>query len=206
MKSSKAAETRPEPEVATPNNLRKEASWRTQEAKARARREAEFGPTTPLAELAGVEEELRCHSKARDALSSETRRSADAVLLANQLIQVLQPESVSRTLRDRLVKDAIAAFEALQPRDQIESILVRHIIALSFGALEFQARAMRTRIICADTYLRHVEKLTRLLIKLIETLERRRGPGLYVGNVNVEGHAIIGNVETHISKSDNDVK
>ena len=73
MKSSKA-ETQSEPEVAIPNNLRKEASWRTQEAKARARREAKFGPTTPLVVLAGVEEELHCQSKARDALSSEAPR------------------------------------------------------------------------------------------------------------------------------------
>jgi hypothetical protein len=62
-------------------------------------------------------------------------------------------------------------YSALDSTNPIESILDRHIVAVSAGALEAQAAAATTGNPKAlDVYLRHAEKMTRTLIS---TLLRR---------------------------------
>jgi hypothetical protein len=96
-------------------------------------------------------------------------------------------------------------YSALDSSDPIESILDRHIVALSNSAMECQARAgLTSNPKALDINLRHAAKMTLALVHVIEARERRRRPKqVVVGNVNVEagGQAIVGTIEAHKSRA-----
>lgn len=168
------------------------------EVKQRLKR-GDLGPTRPLAGLAKTEAGLHTRSAALNALSSAPQERPDPELLVDQLTGVVNTRFVSGTMAPKLRHDAIRQYTALQSGDHLESILDRHIVAMSIGAMDCQARAVLAGNPKAiDMYLRHNVKMTEVLIQLVEARERRRAPKQpLIGNVNVGagGQAIVANIE-----------
>jgi len=161
----------------------------------------------PLHALAQTEKDLHNQS-ANLAISNVAKNAPDVNLLVYQLTRAVHSDSVCGTMKAKFKGQAIAAYNALQPVDMTESILARHLIVASAGAMECLARAM----LCSDPaktdiYLRHYEKMTRLTLDIIDARESRRRPrDIRVGNVNnvnVEaGLTIVGKVEPTEANSD----
>jgi hypothetical protein len=167
----------------------------------KARIKARLGaPSRPLWALAKAEAYLHERSAALAKLSSPRKKVPDQGLLTHQLTSTVNTNGVPKTMAPRLRGDAVALYSALQSRDPIDSILDRHIVAMSNSVMNCHARAVEAGNPKAiDINLRHTEKGTKVLIDLLEARERRRGPKqILVGQVNVEagGQAIVGNVET----------
>ena len=175
------------------------ASPSLEEVKDRIKAARRRGPSRPLAALSKAEADLETRSEALLALSTSRQKTPDEDLLIHQLSQAVNTSDASRTTAPKLRRDTISLFSSLDSNDPIESILDRHIVAMSVSAMHCQARAaFAGNPKALDTYLRHFEKMTKVLIELVEARERRRRPKqVVVGNVNVEagGQAIVGNVE-----------
>jgi hypothetical protein len=95
--------------------------------------------------------------------------------------------------------DAVRQYTALGATDEVESIMDRHIVAMSLGALECQRQAILTgQPKNMVMYYRHAEKMTQILVQLVDARERRRTPRKpFVVNVNVNsgGQAIVAQIE-----------
>jgi len=174
------------------------------EAKERMIAARKSGPSHPLAALVKAEADLETRSAALQALSAPKQKRPDKDLLIHQLTHAVNTSGASLTIAPKLRRDTISLFSALDSSDPIESILDRHIVAVSIGAMQCHARAASSSNPKAlDVHLRHSEKMTKVLIELVEARERRGRPKqVVVGNVNVEagGQAIVGTVETHQQK------
>jgi hypothetical protein len=166
------------------------------------------GPSRPLGYLMKAEADLENRSQALQALSAPRQKRPDKDLLIYQLTNAVNTSRTNRTIASKIRRDTMMLYSALDSTNPIESILDRHIVAVSAGALEAQAAAATTGNPKAlDVYLRHAEKMTRTLIDLIEARERRRHPKqVVVGNVKVEagGQAIVGTIEGHKPRSHSD--
>ena len=161
----------------------------------------DLGPRRPLAGLVKAEAEIQIRSEALAALATPPQGPSDRELLAHQLSRVVNTQHVSRHVAPKLRRDAIRQHTALGAADPIDSILDRHIVAMSLGALDNQALAVQTgNLKAVEIYLRHAEKMTQIFAQLVDLRDRRRGPRQsFVGNVTVGpgGQAILANnIET----------
>ena len=188
-----------EPDVERRRDTKGGASPSSDEVKARMVAARHSGPSRPLERLAQAEIDLHIRSEASAKLSIREQKRPDKDLLVSQLTRTVNTSFLGRAMAPKLRNDAVALYSALQPRDPIESILDRLLVAASIGAMHCYARAAATNDAKAiDINLRHAEKGTRVVIDVVEALAKRRSPkNSAVGNVNVEagGQAIVGNVE-----------
>jgi hypothetical protein len=168
------------------------------------------GRDRPLAKLARAEAELQTRSAALAKLSNVPQKKPDKRLLVHQLVRTVDTSCAPRTFAPELRNDVVGLYSSLQSGDPIESILDRLIVGMLNNVMACHARAAQTYDPRAlDVNLRHAEKGSKAIVDLVQTRERRRNPnGLVVGSVNVEagGQAILANVETLNSHSENETQ
>ena len=175
------------------------------QAKQRLARAGRYGPDRPLARLKQIEDQLKKRTRALDILSAPKPKGQGNDLLIYQIDRALNTGNASQTIAERIRRDNLALYASLESSDPIESILNRHLVTMSNGAMECQYRStFAGNPKYFDVYSRHAERMTRMVIELIEARERRRRPKqVVVGNVNIKagGQAIVGTVETRKSGS-----
>lgn len=180
---------------------RAEASLKLYGVKERMRAAHKSGPSRPLSDLAKVEADFEIRSQDLQVLSAPKQKTPDKDLLIHQLTDPLNTSRANRTIAPKLRRNTISLYSALNSSDPLESILDRHIVTMSNAAMQCQSRgAFACNLKALDINLRHAEKMTKLVIELIEAREHRRRPNqVVVGNVNVEagGQAIVGTVAAH---------
>ena len=178
---------------------RVDSSEAIHQAKQRAIRARKSGPDSPLGQLAHTEAELKDRTQALQILSTPESNSPDRDLLIYQLRRAVNTGNASSTISTKIQRDTLSLYASLDSSDPIDSILNRHLVTMSNGAMECQYRStFAGNPKSFDVFSRHAEKMTQVLIDLIEPRERRRRPKqVVVGNVNVEagGQAIVGTVE-----------
>ncbi len=111
-------------------------------------------------------------------------------------------DQVARTFRTPEPLDKIrAAIADLQPRDDLEAMLIAQMIGCCNMAMRFTDRAMNTKnnVAFMDKYTNIAAKMMRTYALQMETLKKHRdgwGQKMVVEHVNVEagGKAIIGPV------------
>jgi hypothetical protein len=178
-------------------------------AKQRLHRERKMGPDRPLYRLARTEAELKEREQTLAVLSAPKPVKIGSDLLHYQLQRGINRTGVCKTHAAKILRDTLSLYVSLDSRDPVESLLNRHMVTMSNGAMECHYRSV---FACNnpksfDVYARHAEKMTRTLIELTEALERHRRPKqVVIGNVNIKagGQAIVGTVETRKSGSRDD--
>jgi len=94
----------------------------------------------------------------------------------------------------------IPLLNAIAPQDELEGMLMVHMIGTHCISMEMMKRAMRgDRIDSVNYSVNQVTKLTRTFIAQLEALDKHRGKGqqkMTVEHVHVNegGQAVIGNV------------
>jgi hypothetical protein len=177
------------------------------QANERLFRERKIGSDRPLGQLQRTEAQLKKRARAQRILSAPKPKGHEHDLLIYQIDRALNTGGASHTIAEGIRRDNLALYASLESSDAIESILDRHIVTMSNAAMECHYRSTFGTTQSFDVYARHAEKMTKALIELIETRERRRRPKqVVVGNVNVEagGQAIVGTVEAHEQRSRSD--
>lgn len=163
----------------------------------------DLGPHRPLAGLVQVEAELQTRS---EVLAEIPDPPVDRELLVHQLVRVVDTRYKNSDTTRTLRREAVRQYRALKAADPVESMLNRHIVGMSVGALDSHALALQTsNPKVADIYLRHAEKMTQIFIQLVDLRDRRRSPNQpLVGNVHVGagGQAIVANIEAQGEERD----
>jgi hypothetical protein len=126
----------------------------------------------------------------------------DSLIVAQQVAGSLGvPQRIDRELREQLWNETIALYAAIGPRDALESILARLVVATSNAAMDAYRRAAANEEWpqARDVELRNGVKASRATAELINALDNHRGRGqqtVNVGQVKVESgaQAIVGNV------------
>jgi hypothetical protein len=124
-------------------------------------------------------------------------------ILANQTFQTLWMKHSSAEERDRQIKATAAALVGIEPKDELEGMMVAQLLAAHNASMECYRRAM----LGEQTFegrrenLNQANKLSRSFAVLLEALNRHRGKGqqkvtVEHVTVNVGGQAIVGSVQT----------
>jgi hypothetical protein len=180
------------------------------EAKQRIIHERQIGRHRPLGRLRHTEIRLEERSQTLQILSAPKPKERGTDLLMYQIDRALNMGGSGNIFTQRIRRDNFALYASLDSNDPIDSILNRHIVMLSHAAMECQHQFVyASNPQKFDVYARHTEKMTQVLIELIEARERRRRPKqVVVGNVKIEagGQAIVGTVEApeQRARSDDD--
>jgi hypothetical protein len=168
------------------------------EGKQRITRERQRGADRPLGVLKNTEVRLKERDETLQILSAPKPKGQGNDLLMYQIDRALNMGCSGNTFTQRIRRDNFALYASLDSSDPI-SILNRHIVVVSHAAMECQQQFVyASNPQKFDVYARHTEKMTQVLLQLIEARERRRRPKqVVVGNVKVEagGQAIVGTVE-----------
>lgn len=124
------------------------------------------------------------------------------VVLANQVAQALWMENSDTPKRNQQLRAVVGALAGIEPKDEIEGMLVANLIAAHNAAMECYRRAM----IDEQTFMERREnlnqanKLSRTCVILLEALNKHRGKSqqkVTVKHVHVHagGQAVVGSIE-----------
>jgi hypothetical protein len=122
-------------------------------------------------------------------------------VLINQVAYALWREPCDADEQKRLIQATLAAMTGMKPRDELEGMLIAHLIASHSAAMECYRRAMlgEQTFEARRENLTQANKFSRTYADLTEALDRHRGKGqqrITVEHVNVHagGQAIVGAV------------
>lgn len=129
-----------------------------------------------------------------------TADHALAIRLITDVQQALwNPGYLSENERVQDLTAAVAALEAINPRDGLEGMLAVQMVATHNAALECFRRTMQIDVSfeVRESNLKYAEKLLSLYLRELEALQKRRGQGqqnVTVKHVKVEagGQAMLG--------------
>jgi len=121
-------------------------------------------------------------------------------LLINQIRTAITPQKTENALL--LINGALAMYQGIKPKDEIECLLVAQMIATHCIAMEKLKLAMlkEQTFEGVNANINHVTKLTRTFVAQVEALKRYRTGGkqtIQVQHVNVNegGQAVVGNIK-----------
>jgi hypothetical protein len=147
--------------------------------------------------VATIEDKVPSAPTAPEAPDASVDPPREDLLLATQLLGSAPRSNLKTEGADEILLDNVMdLYRWLAPRDPRESILVRHIVALSNVGLECYVKAGESQSLEArELYLKYGMKGSVQTAQLIELLAKLRGevePNVSVGNVKVEagGQAI----------------
>jgi hypothetical protein len=145
------------------------------EVKERLKAESRNGPIRPLADLAGTEVALHNRSEILVELPKLTQSCPTPEMLINRIVQMVDLQSVPRSLRQKMRREITSLYRALDPTDATDSLLVQLTIAMHVSAMQALLRGARTsnpRALVVNY--RHAENAAKSIMALTETRTRRR--------------------------------
>jgi hypothetical protein len=146
--------------------------------------------------------QLPPHTLAKLSLSHKhSRHDLEAVKISEIAWVLFSPAGESEERKFSRIQHALELYEALDPGDAAEAMLVRQMIGAHFAAQECFRRANLSNQTSEgrELALRHAAKLSALYTKQLAAYDKRRGKGqqkVTVEHVHVHsgGQAIVGNV------------
>ena len=137
------------------------------------------------------------------AISGSSDRAFQNQVLDQVMGSLWLPPGASHDARLAIVEAAVAALEAIAPRNELEGMLAVQMVSTHNAAMDCLRRAILSEQTFEgrDLNLRHAAKLLSIYTRQLEVLDKHRGKGqqkITVEHVNVHagGQAIVGNVSS----------